>query len=216
MKHPRRAPLTGLVLLSLLGVFGPAHALGAPATADSAATCSALAGTAVSADQIGLPSKGAQVVGATFQPAGGAGPSATGAYCKELAKVAPVDPQSQSITVQVNLPSAWNGEAGQMGGGGLDGFLVTADGAGPGANAQPAPLSLGYGSDGGHNVANPFDVEGQTQTFMNDEVLADYAGDQLKKTHDLAITLIRRFYGTWPRQTYFVGASEGGRKRGRS
>jgi hypothetical protein len=101
----------------------------------------------------------------------------------------------------------------QMGGGGLDGFLVTAEGPGPGANAQPTPLSIGYatfGSDGGHSVANPLDPESQTPAFMNDEVLANYGGAQLKKTHDVATALIRLRYGRAPRRTYFVGGSEGG------
>jgi len=45
---------------------------------------------------------------------------------------------------------------------------------------------------------------------MNDEVLANYGGAQLKKTHDLAMALIRLRYGKAPRRTYFVGGSEGG------
>jgi len=155
----------------------------------------------------------ARVASATFLAAGGAGAKARPAYCKVLAQIAPVDPRAQPITVELNLPSAWNGKAVQMGGGGLDGFLVTADGPGPGASAQPTPLSIGYatfGSDGGHSVASPFDADGQTKAFMNDEVLANYGGAQLKKTHDLAMALIRLRYGKAPRRTYFVGGSEGG------
>jgi hypothetical protein len=67
-----------------------------------------------------------------------------------------------------------------------------------------------FGSDGGHSVANPFDADGQAEAFMNDEVLANYGGDQLKKTHDLAVAMIRLRYGKAPRRTYFVGGSEGG------
>ena len=147
---------------------------------------------------------------ATFLAAGGAGARAAPAYCKVLAQIAPVDTHAQPITVQLNLPSAWNGKAVQMGGGGLDGFLVTADGPGPGASAQPTPLSIGYatfGSDGGHSVASPFDADGQARAFMNDEVLANYGGAQLKKTHDLAMALIRLRYGKAPRRTYFVGGA---------
>jgi len=217
MKINNGAHLTALLapFAVALGLLGGARAESAPMSADPANACSALSGVSVSARQIGLPTSGARVVSATFQVAGGAGASAAPAYCKVLARIAPVDPHAQPITVQLNLPSAWNGKAVQMGGGGLDGFLVTADGPGPGANAQPTPLSAGYatfGSDGGHRVANPLDADGQTQAFMNDEVLANYGGAQLKKTHDLALALIRLRYGKAPSRTYFVGGSEGGRE----
>jgi feruloyl esterase len=201
-----------LALGAVLSAFGAA-AQSAPA--DSAAACAALAGVTLPPGKIGLPTSGASVVSATLQPAVGAGPAAKPEYCKVLAKIAPVDPHAQPITVEVNLPSAWNGKAVHMGGGGFDGFLITGEGPGPGASAQPTPLSLGYatfGSDGGHNVPNPFDIEGQAAAFTNDEVLANYAGAQLRKTHDLALALIERRYGKAPRRTYFVGASAGGRE----
>jgi feruloyl esterase len=179
---------------------GAASAQSAP---DSASACNALASVQISLTQIGLPTSGARVVSATFLPASGAGPNAKPEYCRVLAAIAPVHAEAQPINIEVNLPSAWNGKALQMGGGGFDGFLVTAEGAGPGANGQPSPLSIGYatfGSDGGHHVANPFDVEGQVDAFMNDEVLANYAGEQLKKTHDVALALIRLRYGRAPRR----------------
>ena len=196
------------VALALSVFVGGAQAASPPAEPETA--CAALSGGVVPAGRIGLPTSGARVVSATFSAAG----SKTGpAFCRVLAQIAPVDPQAQPITVQLNLPSAWNGKAVQIGGGGLDGFLVTADGPGPGANAQPTPLATGYatfGSDGGHAVANPFDADGQAKAFMNDEVLANYGGAQLKKTHDLAMALIKRRYGQAPKRTYFVGGSEGG------
>jgi len=196
-----------------LSVLGAAGAQAAPGLAEPEAACAALSGAVVQARQIGLPTSGAHVVSTTFLAADGAGHKASPAYCRVLAQIAPVDPQGQPITVQLNLPSAWNGKAVQMGGAGLDGVLVTAEGPGPGANAQPTPLSIGYatfGSDGGHSVANQLEPESQTRAFMNDEVLANYGGAQLKKTHDLAMALIRLRYGKEPRRTYFVGGSEGG------
>ena len=193
-----------------LTMFG-AKCQAAPQTPKPVAACAALSNVVISAEQIGLPTSGGRVVSATLSAAGGT--KASPEYCKVLAQIAPVDPHSQLITVQLNLPTAWNGKAVQMGGGGLDGLLVTAEGPGPGANAQPTPLSVGYatfGSDGGHSVANPFDADGQTKAFMNDEVLANYGGAQLKKTHDLAIALIKLRYGESPKRIYFVGGSEGG------
>jgi feruloyl esterase len=200
-------------IVAALGLFGGAGVQATPTAAGPEAACAALSDVVVPARRIGLPTSGARVMSAIYSAAGGAGAKASPAYCKVLARIAPVDPRAQPITVQLNLPSAWNGKAVQMGGGGLDGFLVTADGPGPGASAQPAPLSIGYatfGSDGGHRVANPFDADGQARAFMNDEVLANYGGAQLKKTHDLAMALIRLRYGKSPRRTYFIGGSEGG------
>ena len=215
MNIPSAARWTGWLasIAIALGLFGVAGAQAASPPAEPEAACAALSGVVVSAGRIGLPTSGARVVSATLSPAGGAGAKPGPESCKVLAQIAPVDPHGQPITVQLNLPSAWNGKAVQMGGGGLDGRLVTAEGPGPGASAEPTPLSLGYatfGSDGGHSVADPFDADGQAKAFMNDEVLANFGGAQLKKTHDLAMALIRLRYGKAPRRTYFVGGSEGG------
>jgi len=212
--HRSANPLGMLAFVAALALLA-GRAQSAPRPADPALACNSLSGATFAASQIGLPTSGASVISATLQPASGTGAAAKPEYCKVLAQIAPVDPGAQPIKVQLNLPSAWNEKAVQMGGGGFDGFLVTADGPGPGAKAQPTPLSLGYatfGSDSGHSVANPFDVEAQVAAFMNDEVLANYAGAQLKKTHDLAMALIRLRYGEAPRRTYFVGASAGGRE----
>jgi hypothetical protein len=48
---------------------------------------------------------------------------------------------------------------------------------------------------------------------MNDEALANFAGDQIKKTHDVAMTVIEEYYNSKPNQMYFSGKSEGGRGR---
>ena len=210
--HDARWTVRLAAIALALTMFG-AKSQAARQTPEPAAACAALSNVVISAGQIGLPTSGGLVMRATFSAAGGVGTNASLEHCKVLAKIAPVDSDSQPIIVQVNLPTAWNGKAVQMGGGGLDGVLVTAEGPGPGANAQPTPLSMGYatfGSDGGHSVANPFDADGQAQAFMNDEVLANYGGAQLKKTHDLAMALIKLRYGESPKRTYFVGGSEGG------
>ena len=189
--HAARWTVRLAAIALALTMFG-AKSQAARQTPEPAAACAALSNVVISAGQIGLPTSGGLVMRATFSAAGGVGTNASLEHCKVLAKIAPVDSDSQPIIVQVNLPTAWNGKAVQMGGGGLDGVLVTAEGPGPGANAQPTPLSMGYatfGSDGGHSVANPFDADGQAQAFMNDEVLANYGGAQLKKTHS---TLRRR------------------------
>src|ERR1700735_258706 len=93
--------------VSVLGVG--AHA--APPPVQPEAACAALSGVVVPASQIGLPTSGGRVVSATFSAAGGAGATASPAFCKVLAQIEPVDPHSQPITVQLNLPGAWNGKA---------------------------------------------------------------------------------------------------------
>jgi Tannase and feruloyl esterase len=159
MIHRGFHTLGRLAFVAVLGVLGGGYADAAPLPVDPAIACSRLSGATVSAEQIGLATSGAYVISATLQPASGTGATAKPAFCKVLAKIAPVDSHAQAINVELNLPSVWNEKALQMGGGGFDGFLVTAVGPGPGANAEPTPLSLGYatfGSDGGHSVSNPF------------------------------------------------------------
>jgi feruloyl esterase len=47
---------------------------------------------------------------------------------------------------------------------------------------------------------------------LNDEQLANFGGDQLKKTRDVAIAILQQRYGGLPAKTYFVGLSNGGRE----
>jgi feruloyl esterase len=111
---------------------------------------------------------------------------------------------------EVNLPNAWNGRALQMGGGGYDGSLVNALGA---YTLQPAgqdtPLKQGYvtlGSNGGHRGAQGFDG-----TFgLDDEPLINYGKQSIKKTHDVAMAIIKKAYGRAPERVYFIGGSQGG------
>jgi feruloyl esterase len=68
---------------------------------------------------------------------------------------------------------------------------------------------LGYvtvGSDSGHETAGGFDG----RFALNAEAFANFGRLQIKKTHDVALTLIQRRYGTLPRHSYFIGGSQGG------
>jgi feruloyl esterase len=47
---------------------------------------------------------------------------------------------------------------------------------------------------------------------LNDEAIANLGYMQMKKTHDAAMMLIERVYGTRPRYTYYLGSSQGGRE----
>jgi feruloyl esterase len=183
--------------------------------------CETLATSRIAAETIGLPTKGADIKSARLvaaTPETKAAPTpgnpsgvarARPEYCEVKGEIASVDPAAPPIRFQVNLPSDWNGKALQQGGGGFDGAVVTAIGTLPRApDTTPYPLMRGYatfGSDGGH--------DGNDGSFaVSQEALTNFAGAQLKKTHDVAIALIKARYGRSPRRMYFVGQSEGGRE----
>lgn len=170
--------------------------------------CSQFVSGRISASAIGLPTTGAEIRSATLVLATDAG-NANGDYCKVLAAIHPVDATAPDINLEVNLPSRWNGKAMQRGGGGYDGSLVTGLNQIPyGPTTGPTPLANGYvtlGSDSGH-VGSTADGS----FALNAEALANFGGEQLKKTHDVAMVLMRSFYGASPAHFYFVGNSQGG------
>ncbi|WP_158067112.1 tannase/feruloyl esterase family alpha/beta hydrolase [Tersicoccus sp. Bi-70] len=133
----------------------------------------------------------------------------SGGQCRVLGDIHPVDPAAPPIKFEVNLPGNWNGRALQMGGGGYDGTLVT--GLGNYAlqpDGQPTPLQQGFvtlGSDGGHEGAG-FD----SSFGLNDEALANYGTQSIKKTHDVAVALVRKAFKRSPQRFYFIGFSQGG------
>lgn len=183
-------------------------------------TCGALANQTIATALIGLPTSGASVQSATLVAPSpqvvnpnGTTTLATPEYCRVLGVIAPIDPSAPSINFQVNLPTAWNQKAMQFGGGGFNGVLVTGLGAAPSAPpGAPLPITRGYatfGTDSGHQAA----ALAEPQAFaLNDEALVNFAYASYKKTRDVAVELVRRYYGFGPRKTYYVGSSEGGRE----
>ena len=171
--------------------------------------CGALMGMRIAAASIGLPTNGATVVSASFVSSTESANS-NGEFCKVLGAIHAVDPTAPDIKFEVNLPSRWNSRMLQMGGGGFDGTLVT--GLGGASNqipAAPTPLASGYvtvGSDSGHESAGGFDG-----TFaLNAESLANFGRLQVKKTHDVAMAIVKTRYGVTPKHSYFTGGSQGG------
>jgi feruloyl esterase len=76
----------------------------------------------------------------------------------------------------------------------------------------PGPLSRGYAvfaSDSGHEGANG-SVDGAFS--VNAEAYDNFMGEALKKTHDAALVIIDKRYGTHPYKAYFAGGSTGGRE----
>jgi len=181
-----------------------------PTPAVPVASCASLAGMTIAAGRIGLPTQGATVASAT-PVADGAGGARLGDYCQVRGTIAPVDPAAPVINFAVNLPEQWNRKAIHFGGGGFDGPLI--DGTEPvrfGPDGKPAPLALGYatfGDDSGHQSSSITDAK----FAVNDEALANYGGNALKKTHDVAMALIQARYGSAPAHAYFLGTSTGGR-----
>lgn len=180
---------------------------GTPPVVTAAAACSALGGMKIAATTIGAPSNGATVASATLVAAS----ATSGEYCQVNGTIAPVDTTAPNINFEVNLPTAWNNKALQYGGGGFDGTLITGLAALDMAPAgSSTPLARGYvtfGDDSGHQSKSITDGS----FAANDEALANYGGLTLKKTHDVAMLLLKARYNTAPTKTYFFGSSTGGR-----
>ncbi|WP_367190558.1 tannase/feruloyl esterase family alpha/beta hydrolase [Burkholderia sp. Ed8] len=203
-------PLWGALALSLCisGCGGNESSGGASASSppppSAAAQCAALNGLAIPASSIAEPTGGATITSATLV-------EAAGEYCQVNGAIAPVDPAAPSIRFQVNLPTHWNRKALHYGGGGFDGTLITGvDALDMAPTGTPTPLADGYatfGDDSGHQSTSITDGK----FAANDESLANYGGLSLKKTHDVAMALIRKRYASAPGKTYFFGSSTGGR-----
>lgn len=179
-------------------------------------TCAQLATMTIPASSIGLPTTGATVTSATIVPAAGSGATAVGEYCRVAVDIAPLDATAPKIKMAVALPStAWNGKAMMFGGGGYDGTIPNVAGNVPaGPTDQPTPLGRGYAtfaSDSGHQAGA---LGSQDGSFgVNDEAVANFSGDALKKTRDVALAIVKaRYAATGFTKAYFAGGSSGGRE----
>jgi feruloyl esterase len=178
--------------------------------------CKSLRHFAVAADLIGLQTSGAEVTSATERHEGDT------QFCRVMGRIHPVDPAADDIRFELNLPEHWNGKALQYGGGTFDGYLAAANGLKRTAvslKSQPAPLARGYatfGSDGGHHrnyFPFPDAVNVLNAKFArNAEMEHNFAGDAVKKVHDVAVEIVRQRYGRAPQRMYFIGGSTGGRE----
>ena len=143
-------------------------------------------------------------------------------FCKVRGEIRSVDPSAQPIRFEVNLPETWNHKAVQFGGGAFDGYLRQSDGLREtvlGEKEKPGPLARGYvtfGSDSGHHhhyLLLPDIFNALNARFgLNDEERKNFASEGLKKTHDVAMALMKGYYGAAARRMYFIGGSTGGRE----
>lgn len=187
--------------------------------------CENLVNREISASAIGLPTRGARIVsalamaptGAHAHPSNGSWLHALPAHCQVKGEIDPVDTRAPVIQFQLNVPTAWNGRAMQIGGGGLNGSIpanlaVVAASGSPVSAAMPPdapyPLSRGYamfGGDSGH--------QGPAGDWaLHDEAWLNFAHAGLKKTRDAAVAVLEHLHGQRPRTTYFMGTSQGGRE----
>lgn len=203
-----RSVLFPIALLASPGI-GYAQSAAHPSEASScdAFAAATKAAPAVPATAIGLPSRGAVVTSAQSV-------SATAdhrAFCMVKGQIDAANPADPTILFELNLPAAWNGKAVQMGGAGFNGAVVDGLGRSPGqAVGEAVPLAQGYatyGSDSGHQSGG-FDG----RFGLNAQALANYSGESVKRLHDAASYLIRRYYHRPARRTYYAGGSKGGQE----
>ncbi len=149
---------------------------------------------------------------------------------------------ARPIDFRVWLPAVWNGRAVQQGGGGMNGSIPDLTGGRYAIGGRSlAQLGFAtYGSDSGHQAGRGSGrrgvapaaggargrggaargaggrggapAPGSQDWALNDEAMTNLGYAQLKKTHDAAMALVERMYGTRPRYTYFTGTSQGGRE----
>lgn len=114
------------------------------------------------------------------------------------------------IKFHVALPTAWNSRFYMPGGGGFNGSLPS----------LTVPLLMSYataGTDSGHTTAEPnalfaWQGEGNPNNPNYAQKKIDFAYRSYRETAVLAKTIIKKYYGTDPRYSYWVGCSEGGRE----
>jgi pimeloyl-ACP methyl ester carboxylesterase len=171
------------------------------------ADCSAAKlGTSIPASSIGEPVSAVTLSPPAWTPASGTTP----AYCVVTGAMAPVDraATARPINFRVVLPSRWSGRAMQLGGGGNNGIIPNLTGPILGGPSGPNREVVTFGSDSGHQMG-----PGESNAWaVNDEAIENLGYMQMKKTHDAAVVLMDRAYGSRPTFMYYVGTSQGGRE----
>jgi hypothetical protein len=123
--------------------------------------------------------------------------------------------QTYAIRFHLRLPAQWNNRFFFQGGGGSNGEL--GDALGQYASESPNAISQGYAvvsQDSGHdNATNTDEAFNGAVAFGFDPVArTNYGHASLKLVADAAKDLIKAYYGSPPRYSYFVGCSKGGQE----
>jgi hypothetical protein len=220
------AGLTGTTIAVAVGAQAPAAAPQASSdavTIDAAVCTTAKVGTDIPVARIGEP-----VRRVTLTAAWVAATAAAPAHCRVEGVMDSVDtaPTARPILFAVAMPSTWNRRAAQLGGGGINGVIPNlTGGGGPGSPSLLARGMATYGSDSGHQAGFPGRRGGgppaadagpprntSNDWALNDEAIANLGYAQMKKTHDAAMVVMERLYGTRPLFNYYLGTSQGGRE----
>lgn len=212
---PKKIPLLLWALLAAVA----AHAA-EPAAAPQAAKCEALAGSLAGhwpdastqlASARWIEAGALQMPGNPWQPPHGI---AVPAHCEVVGQLQEREGtlgQRYAIRFHLRLPATWNGRFYFMGGGGSNGELGDALGAGAGATALDQGFAVAS-QDSGHDNARNADPAhaGQLVFGFDAQARANYGHASLPLVADAAAAAIRAFYGEPARHSYFVGCSKGG------
>jgi len=130
----------------------------------------------------------------------------------EVNKHQGADGKSYGDTFELRMPVGWNERFLFQGGGGLDGIVQPAIGAG-GTFDRPA-LLRGYAvvSDDGGHAADPKAPFGDASFGSDPESLADYEYRSTQRVADGVRKILIEYYGKAPNHSYFRGCSNGGRE----
>ena len=110
---------------------------------------------------------------------------------------------------ELRLPADWNERFYFQGGGGVDGSIRPAIGVN--TVGHPPALTLGFAvvsTDAGHDHGDRSD----TSFGLEPKARVDWGYNAIDITSTVAKSMIQAAYGTWPRHSYFVGSSNGGRQ----
>lgn len=120
-----------------------------------------------------------------------------------------IDGKPYATGFELRLPLAWNERFVFQGGGGTDGRVRPAIGVN--TIGKPVLLTQGYAivsSDAGHHAEDSRDAS----FGMDPKARVDWAFNSLNLVVTVAKAMIQQGYGLYPRYSYVVGSSNGGRQ----
>ncbi len=133
-------------------------------------------------------------------------------------RIGPKDGKAYAIKFRMRLPDAWNEKFYMPGGGGANGILADATGNPPGTIVGSYVNALGRGyavivHNSGHDVALGDPARGGAASFgIDQQARVDFGHRSYDIVARLGKSITAAHYGKKPRQSYFVGCSEGGRE----
>jgi Tannase and feruloyl esterase len=193
-KSARRQLIGALAVSCVLGIVSSARA----------SDCESLKDRTITA---GLVVKARHVAAGEKIGEGPLALAAPRAFCRVQARLSPT--ADSDIQVEIWLPdtAGWNGKLLSAGSGGYAGTLLISY-----SDMFPA-LQHGYaaaGTDMGHET--PFGTISARWAYGHPQKLIDWAYRANHLTARFAKELIRAYYGSAPRRSYFQGCSDGGRE----